>query len=99
MNPSRRHYQCAPVPDTCPKIDAAKREIDEVLVFLGEIQDGDDVCHGDYERAKDRLYTVGGILLEELRSANEALRDWGARTEAALEEARDDIRALERRLS
>ena len=83
----------APVGNTCPDIDKCikwlkdvKQEIEYARTKLGSIKDQssglDDRIYEFADQADDSLYqALGNIdfdgVLEELRSANSALRDWG----------------------
>lgn len=77
-------------PHTCPLIDEAQR-IGKMI--LSSIKNEDtDRDHAEYllDTLKDQL--------EEIRSANEKLREWGQWQEERCEELQDEIYALEDRL-
>lgn len=72
-----------PVGHTCPKIDDCISRIEAVV-------DGRD----GYSVLSDLIGRKGA--LEEIRFANEALREWGAENEDRVEELEGDVARLER---
>ena len=70
-----------PVGHTCPDIDEVKAQIEAALQGLKELQaqlpDLDDLDHpANYDDEIGGLDSALG-LMEDLRTANAALRDWG----------------------
>jgi len=102
MRPRSRHYQMAPVTDTCPTINRAQKAIQDAIDFLESIDWGDDEESRDLESAAkkhiDGLSEAHHGALEDVRKANEKLREWGAETEANLEEAKEQNEELERQM-
>jgi hypothetical protein len=75
-----------PVGHTCPKIDACISAIESV--YNGK---------EGYGILDDLLGSAG--LLEEIRSANEALRDWGAEQEDEASDLRGEVSDLTKTVS
>ena len=73
----RKHYR-EPIKHTCPDIDKLIKGQNEILKLIKNYQKIDDV-----DEFKDIISDIENILwdfdseLEKLRSANNALRDWG----------------------
>ena len=72
-----KHYR-EPIKHTCPDIDKLIKGQNEILKLIKNYQKIDDV-----DEFKDIISDIENILwdfdneLEKLRSANDALRDWG----------------------
>lgn len=83
----------APVSNTCPAIDTVIKTVKDVIevansigVYASRTHDPDDLQKFIYDLiyAVDTLANVEDVL-EELRTANELLREWGYETEAELD--------------
>lgn len=83
----------APVRHTCPNIDKAIQLLNDgikELKFIYENAEDDS----DFETsAKEGIASLSGIesMLEDLRSDNDALRNWGDKCESRISELEDDI--------
>ena len=95
----------APVGNTCPDIDRVLKAIKEAYsnAEVGfdlaeseanseEMTEKDDLASLKYyfEEIKDQLYSLDSDL-EDLRSANSALRDWGTDLERKVEGLEEEL--------
>jgi uncharacterized protein YukE len=96
----------APVPYTCPTIDGviktlkdAESDIDNLLYF-SETTTPADFKNGIKEAISNlnSLWNGRYTDLEEIRSANEKLREWGSDLESKVEELESTIADLEYQL-
>ena len=75
-----RHSDASPVPQTCPKIDSAISIVHGIYI--------------DYEDFSKQTYVDFEKTMEEIRSANSTLREWGNeeyKRANEMEDERDDL--------
>jgi predicted nucleic acid-binding Zn-ribbon protein len=86
----------APIRHTCPDIDKVISNINEAIKLLSAIPKMEDIelikQYADY--ANDELYRLDDIL-EDLRSSNDALRNWGHDLEKQIEELENAVYELQ----
>lgn len=78
-----------PVKYTCPDIDKAIKKIRSALDIAHLAKrplEKDDDSYRDFEAIEDELWSIEDVF-EELRSSNQALREWGEE----LEKERDEL--------
>lgn len=90
-----------PVGNTCPMIDKVSAAVQSAIKELNDC----DTCSmspNDWqsviESAESELSGVAGIM-EDIRSANSALRDWGSEVESDMEELQKEHEAEVDRLN
>jgi len=88
----------APVKNTCPDIDKYIKYIKYALVKERDLKSmsESDVFYNAVEMANQLEECIG--YLEDLRSSNGALREWGEGLESELEDAAATINELETKL-
>lgn len=87
----------APVKNTCPVIDKVLKGIQSAQQDIKRTIDAQEleVAHSEAKDAYDNLYRLDD-LMEQLRSDNSALRDWGhdeAKKVDDLEQELEDLRS------
>lgn len=85
----------APVKYTCPDIDRIKESISDIVKQMSQTDTAERETLSDWI---DTLYSIAGgrrCDLEDLRSANSSLRDWGEDLEKEVEELKDEKYQLE----
>lgn len=90
----RKHYIAAPVGDTCPIID----EIKSIRAGAIEALEGMQLNEEDAAERVEQIEALDGArrdLLEQVRHANQELRDWGAQGRADLEAAQAELKDAE----
>lgn len=90
----------APVKNTCPDIDKVIKEIRAALKAARDgkrMPDISDDAHRHFDDIETALWGLEDKT-EELRSANNSLREWGIELENQLETAANQINDLENRL-
>lgn len=96
----------APIGNTCPQINSVIEVLAGVADRLRDISDKLDLATLEAE-ANDIFEQSGNLRalfkgrcspLEELRTANEALRNWGNEEAQSVDEAREEIKRLESRV-
>jgi len=77
----------APVKNTCPDINRAIKRLETIKEHMNDM-------------VKSIEYELSEIedSLEELRSDNSALRDWGTENESRVKELEDEVYELESKL-
>lgn len=93
---SRRHYLDAPVSETCPLIDEVQGIINDAIEFLDGLDIEDDALKAEHRERISELRRAQKEVLEEVRQANQSLRRWGAEGVAAVEEAEEREKELEK---
>ncbi len=90
----------APVKNTCPDIDKVIKSINAAVKYANEGLKTFEKYSEPYELCRDILYEIDGIdgTLEDLRSANDALRTWGTELEEEVENAANYINELENKI-
>jgi DNA-binding transcriptional MerR regulator len=81
----------APVKNTCPDIDSVIKSIRDAMRIT---EDADDLPLGQISDAfRDVHYLLDGLedQLEDLRSDNSSLRNWGLELEEKVEELESEI--------
>ena len=94
-----------PVKYTCPDIDKVISTIKEIIENMKSIDTEDDIINDYLSDWISELNSIGGnnySMLEDLRSSNSALREWGIdmyneaeKLEMELDEANNKISNLE----
>ena len=85
----------APVKYTCPKIDEAIRSVRGAILYCKKSKNIEDI-----EELKecflDISCEIGDVeyILEDLRSDNDALRNWGTELEEKIEELESQIKEI-----
>lgn len=91
----------APVKNTCPDIDNAIKKIKRALKIASEgrqnYEKGTD-WQSDFDAIEDELMCLEGEL-EDLRSDNSALRDWGHELDEEVEKSATYINELEEKIA
>lgn len=96
----------APIGNTCPKIDDVIEVLDGVADRLRELSDKlncpalEEECNDIFEQAGNlkALFDGRRSPIEELRSANEQLRDWGNDQFERANEAEAECKDLRRQI-
>jgi chromosome segregation ATPase len=81
----------APVRNTCPDIDSVIKSIKEAMTM---VQDADDLTLNQISDAFSAVYYLLDGLenqLEDLRSDNSSLRNWGLELEERVEELENEM--------
>jgi hypothetical protein len=81
----------APVRNTCPDIDSVIKSIKEAMTM---VQDADDLTLNQISDAFSAVYYLLDGLenqLEDLRSDNSSLRNWGLELEERVEELENEL--------
>ena len=81
----------APVRNTCPDIDSVIKSIREAMTM---VQDADDLTLNQISDAFSAVYYLLDGLenqLEDLRSDNSSLRNWGLELEERVEELENEL--------
>jgi hypothetical protein len=81
----------APVRNTCPDIDSVIKSIKEAMTI---VQDADDLTLNQISDAFSAVYYLLDGLenqLEDLRSDNSSLRNWGLELEERVEELENEL--------
>jgi predicted nucleic acid-binding Zn-ribbon protein len=81
----------APVRNTCPDIDSVIKSIREAMTM---VQDADDLTLNQISDAFSAVYYLLDGLedqLEDLRSDNSSLRNWGLELEERVEELENEM--------
>jgi hypothetical protein len=81
----------APVRNTCPDIDSVIKSIKEAMTM---VQDADDLTLNQISDAFSAVYYLLDGLenqLEDLRSDNSLLRNWGLELEERVEELENEL--------
>lgn len=87
-----------PVGNTCPDIDYVIDSINAAITYINSPSDPEGYTY------EDRCEDVKGALwdlekkMEELRSANSALRDWGNQLVAHSQSLEDQVELLESKI-
>ena len=83
----------APVKNTCPDIDRAIKHLKTAIAEIADIVE-------DKDHFRSIFYEIDSAIgyFEELRSANDSLRQWGLQLEEELQCAADTINDLETEL-
>lgn len=97
----------APVPHTCPTIDSviedikgSKNEIDEILNGYDYLTPNDIQTRLiEVSNILDRLYGSPRSDMEEIRTANAKLREWGFEGEEKISELEYQIKDLENEIN
>ena len=93
-----------PVGNTCPMIDKAIREIEEIMKEMDsfdEDSDYEDILNS-ISNWTSSLSDIGmghSCTLEKLRDANLSLRNWGSDTSSYLEEEEQNVLELEEKVA
>lgn len=91
----------SPVKHTCPDIDKAIKQISNAMKAAldgkKECTKGDDIW-ACFDAVEDELWGLTDKL-EDLRSDNDHLRNWGHECEESIKELEDQIQELENKLS
>jgi hypothetical protein len=81
----------APVKNTCPNIDSVIKSIREAMTM---VKDADDLTISQISDAFSAVYYLLDGLedqLEDLRSDNSSLRNWGLELEERVEELENEM--------
>jgi hypothetical protein len=81
----------APVRNTCPDIDSVIKSIKEAMTM---VQDADDLTLNQISDVFSAVYYLLDGLenqLEDLRSDNSSLRNWGLELEERVEELENEL--------
>jgi hypothetical protein len=103
----RRQRDNAPIGNTCPDIDKVIEVLAGVSDRLRELSDKIDCnlfeaeCNDIFEQSGNlkNLFDGRRSPLEELRSANETLRNWGNAECQRADEAEDEVKSLRSQIS
>jgi|SRR6187402_421618 len=90
----------APVKYTCPDVDKVIKMLQAIAQTAKEGMRYTDKSDDNYQRFKDCEWDIDDIIgrLEDLRSSNRELREWGEALESELEDAATEINRLETEL-
>jgi uncharacterized protein YPO0396 len=94
-----RHRDNAPIGNTCPDIDDVIQVLagvaDRLDTIADRLEDGDAADDLTTQSANLRqLFEGRRSQLEELRSANESLRNWGNKECERADDAEDEVKSL-----
>ena len=88
-----------PIKYTCPDIDSAKEWIESAITVCNSKSDLENYTHD--ERYEDIKHYLNGIpdMLEDLRTSNSTLRDWGNDINDELEIVENEKNNFENKIS
>lgn len=92
--PNRWHYLDAPVGDTCPLIDEVQAAIADAIAVMQSF----DLNEEEDAARKEQIAMLTSAqkdIMEQIRGANTALRQWGAQGQADLEAAQKELKDAE----
>jgi predicted nuclease with TOPRIM domain len=88
----------APVKNTCPDIDRLIKLLQNIATTAKRGMDDNERYSDNYQLFKDCEWDIDDIIgsLENLRKANESLRQWGEGLDIEVQESADYIYVLEK---
>jgi predicted nuclease with TOPRIM domain len=87
----------APIKNTCPDIDKLLKRIKNLRGDLKQIPEEEADIRWLFDNIDSELYTIAGEM-EDLRSSNETLREWGKEMEEEAESLQVQLSELEEKL-